>query len=82
MDNPIRRPEEILAYRRLSQILGPERKPLWTVGPADRAHAAIELMANKDIGFLVVLGILASVLGIGPSGETEALLRSIQGADC
>jgi len=25
---------------------------------------------------------LSSVLGIGPSGETEALLRSIQGADC
>ena len=69
MDNPIRRPEEILAYRPLRQILGPERKPLWTVGPADRAHAAIELMADKDIGFLVVL-------------EGEALVGVLSERDC
>ena len=40
MDNPIRRPEEILAYRPLRQILGARPKDLWTVGPADSALAA------------------------------------------
>ena len=55
MDNPIRRPEEILAYRTLLQILGSKPKPLWTVGPADNAHSALQLMSDKDIGFLVVL---------------------------
>ena len=55
MDNPIRRPEEILAYRPLRQILGGKPKPLWTVRPSDSALAALQLMADKDIGFLVVL---------------------------
>jgi len=55
MDSPIRRPEEILAYRPLRQILGVAPKNLWTVGPADSALAALQIMADKDIGFLVVL---------------------------
>src|SRR6186997_1834829 len=55
MRNPIRRPEEILAHRSLSQILGSTLKPLWTIGPADNALAALQLMADKDIGLLVVL---------------------------
>jgi CBS domain-containing protein len=69
MDSPIRRPEEILAYRTLRQILDPVVKPLWTVGPADRAHAALELMADKDIGFLVVL-------------EGEAMVGVLSERDC
>ena len=55
MESPIRRPEEILAYRPLRQILGVAPKNLWTVGPADSALAALQIMADKDIGFLVVL---------------------------
>ena len=61
MANPIRRPEEILAFRPLWQILGPTVKSVWSVGPADNAHAAIQLMADKDIGFLVVLDRAAMV---------------------
>jgi CBS domain-containing protein len=55
MDRPLRRPEEILAFRSLREILGAKAKTLWTVGPADSAHAALERMADKNIGFLVVL---------------------------
>ena len=64
MEPPIRRPEEILAYRPLRQILGSKPRPLWTVAPADSARAALQLMAEKNIGFLVVLeqGALVGVL--------------------
>jgi hypothetical protein len=55
MDHPIRRPEEILAYRPLRQILGSEPWALWTVGPADNVLTALRIMADKNIGFLVVL---------------------------
>ena len=53
MDHPLRRPEEILAYRSLKQMLKPGA--LWTVGPADGVLAAARIMAEKNIGFLVVL---------------------------
>jgi signal-transduction protein with cAMP-binding, CBS, and nucleotidyltransferase domain len=64
MDQPIRRPEEILAYRPLRQVLGPRPKELWSVGPADSASVALQLMADEDIGFLVVLdrGAMVGVL--------------------
>ena len=54
MDHPLRRPEEILAYRSLKQMLKP--RALWTVGPADSVLVAARIMAEKNIGFLVVLG--------------------------
>jgi CBS domain-containing protein len=64
MDHPIRRPEEILAYRPLRQILEAKPKALWAVAPSDNVLTAIRLMADKDIGFLVVLDrdMLAGVL--------------------
>src|SRR4030095_12671853 len=64
MDQPIRRPEEILAFRPLRQILGAGAKELYSVGPADSAFAALQIMADRDIGFLVVLerGALVGVL--------------------
>jgi len=55
MDSPLRRPEEILAYRSLREILGTKSRPLWSVGPADSAFSALRIMAEKNIGFLVVL---------------------------
>ena len=55
MDHPLRRPEEILAYRSLKQILTAKPKSLWTVGPKDNALTAMRLMAEKNIGFLVVV---------------------------
>jgi CBS domain-containing protein len=55
MDRPIRQPEEILAYRSLQAILAARARALWTVSPADSVLAALQIMADKDIGFLVVL---------------------------
>ena len=55
MDSALRRPEEILAYRSLREILGAKSRPLWSVGPADSAFSALRIMAEKNIGFLVVL---------------------------
>jgi CBS domain-containing protein len=64
MDSPIRRPEEILAYRSLQQILASRQRALWTVNPADNVLTALQTMADKGIGFLVVLeqGAMVGVL--------------------
>src|SRR6516165_6026345 len=64
MEPPLRSPEEILAYRSLHQILESKPKALWTVGPADSALTALQMMADKNIGHLVVLerGTLVGVL--------------------
>jgi hypothetical protein len=53
MDNPIRRPEEILAYRSLRLILASKPKALWAVSPADSVLKALQIMAEKDIGLVV-----------------------------
>ena len=55
MDHPLRRPEEILAYRPLRQILAAKPDVLWTVGPGDTALSAMQLMASKNIGLVVVM---------------------------
>ena len=49
---------------RLQQILASKPRDLWTVGPADSALTALQIMADKDIGFLVVLerGAMVGVL--------------------
>ena len=64
MDHLIRSPEEILAYRSLQRILASKPSALWSVGPADSVLAALQLMTDKNIGFLVVLerGALVGVL--------------------
>jgi CBS domain-containing protein len=55
MDRPIRRPEEILAYRPLQQMLASRSTALWTVRPTDSVLKALEIMADKDIGCLLVM---------------------------
>ena len=55
MDNPIRRPEEILAYRSLRRILASKPEALWTVTPADSVLTAEQMMADKNIGLVVVM---------------------------
>jgi CBS domain-containing protein len=55
MDFLLRRPEQILAYRPLKQILAAKPKALWTVGSKDSARSAMQLMADKDIGLVVVM---------------------------
>jgi CBS domain-containing protein len=62
MDHPLRRPEEILAYRKLKEIL--KSPTVWAVGPKDSVLAAVRVMDERNIGFLVVLenGAIAGVL--------------------
>jgi CBS domain-containing protein len=55
MVQTIRRPEEILAYRSLRQILVSKPKGLWTAGPGDSIQSALQTMADKNVGLLVVL---------------------------
>jgi CBS domain-containing protein len=64
MDNPIRQPEEILAYRPLRRILASKPRDLWAVTPTDNVLTALQIMVDKDIGLLVVMdrGTLAGVL--------------------
>ena len=64
MDHPLRRPEEILAYRSLKQVIAAKPRSLWTVGPKDNALTAMRLMADKNIGLVVVTehGAIAGVL--------------------
>ena len=64
MVQSIRRPEEILAYRSLKQVLAAKPTALWTVGPGDNALTAMRLMAEKNIGLVVVTehGAIAGVL--------------------
>jgi len=55
MHRPIRRPEEILAYRSLQTIIASKPAAVWSVAPPDSIQAALQLMSDKDTGFLVVL---------------------------
>jgi len=63
MDHPLRRPEEILAYRSLKEILAAKPKALWTVGPRDSSLSAMHLMADKNIGLVVVME-KGSIVGV------------------
>jgi CBS domain-containing protein len=69
MDNPIRRPEEILAYRSLRKILSSKPRALFTVRPNDSVLTALQLMADKNVGFLVVM-------------EKEAVTGVVSERDC
>ena len=69
MNSPLRRPEEILAYRPLREILGAKPRSLWSVGPADSAFSSLRIMAEKNIGFLVVL-------------EKDAVVGALSERDC
>ena len=69
MDHPLRRPEQILAYRPLKQILAAKPRALWTVGPRDNALSAMHLMADRNIGLLVVM-------------ENKAIVGVLSERDC
>jgi signal-transduction protein with cAMP-binding, CBS, and nucleotidyltransferase domain len=55
MSTSIRQPEEILAYRPLRAVLSSKPRALWSVGSKDSAITALKLMADKDIGCVVVV---------------------------
>jgi len=54
MEPPIRRPEEILAFRSLREVLAAKTRTLWSVDPTDSVLSALQIMADKDIGCVVV----------------------------
>jgi CBS domain-containing protein len=55
MEHPLRRPEEILAYRPLKQIMAAKPETVWTVKVSDSLMSAMRLMTNKNIGLVVVM---------------------------
>jgi CBS domain-containing protein len=80
----LKTPEEIVPFRSLAQILAAKPGGVHTVSPTDTAYAALLAMAEKKVGFLVVLdgGRLAGVLSerdytrkLIPSGRTAQEAR-------
>ena len=55
MDHPLKSPEELLPYRTIKQILAARPGGVHAASPADTALSALKSMAEKYIGFLVVL---------------------------
>jgi len=55
MDRSLKTPEELLPYRTLKQILAARPGGVHAASPADTALSALRSMAEKYIGFLVVL---------------------------
>ncbi len=51
----MRNPEQILAYRSLREMVGSDPQQVWSVSPSDTLLTALRLMADKNIGFVVVL---------------------------
>jgi hypothetical protein len=54
MDNPLRRPEEILAFRTLREIFAPRPRQVWSVGPTDSALTALQIMTKTAAVFVVI----------------------------
>jgi len=69
MDSPLRQPGEILAYRSLKAVLASKARVLWSVGPQDSVTRAVRLMADHDIGCVVVL-------------ETDRIAGIVSERDC
>ena len=55
MESPIKTPEQLLAYRPLEQVLANKPTGAYSVAPDDSVYRALELMADKSIGFVVVI---------------------------
>jgi CBS domain-containing protein len=54
MESAIKTPEQLLRYRSLQQVLGDKPAGVYAVEPSDSVLSAIQLMADKNIGFVVV----------------------------
>lgn len=55
MDPVIRSPEQLLAFKPLSRVLATKTPGAHSVAPNTSVFTALQLMANKAIGFLLVL---------------------------
>ena len=73
----IRRPEEILAFRQLRQILASKPRSLWSVAPTDSVMSALQVMSDKDIGCVVVLegGALVGIVSERDCARRTVLTR-------
>ena len=77
-------PDETVPFRTLLQILAAKPAGVFSVSPTDTARAALEVMAERRVGFLVVLegGRLAGVISerdytrkLVPSGRSAEQAR-------
>jgi CBS domain-containing protein len=55
MKLPLRTPEQLLAYKSISQLLAAKSTGVASVSPSSLVFDALLLMENRNIGFLVVL---------------------------
>jgi len=55
MPRHLKTPDEIVPFRTLTQMLDAKATGVYSVAPADTAHAALVAMAERRVGFLVVL---------------------------
>jgi CBS domain-containing protein len=55
MDNPLRTPEQLLAFKPLKRVLAAKAPGTHAVAPSMSTLDALRVMADKEIGFLVVL---------------------------
>ncbi len=64
MHQRLRRPEEILAFRPLRQVLAWKPPDVWSVRPDDSVLTALRMMADRNIGLVLVLdrGSIAGVV--------------------
>jgi CBS domain-containing protein len=54
MEPPIKTPEQLLRYRSLDQILADKGNVVYAVSPNESVFSALQLMAEKNIGFVTV----------------------------
>ena len=54
MKSPFKTPEQMLAYRPLKQVLAGKPPGAYGIGPDDSVFSALQLMAAKGTGFVVV----------------------------
>jgi len=72
----LKTPEEIVPFRTLAQILAAKPGAVYSVRPTDTAHAALVAMAEKRVGFLLVLDGKALAGVISERDYTSKLIPS------
>lgn len=55
MDRSLKTPDQLLQYRSLEQILAAKPAGVFSLAPGASVFSALQLMADKGVGFLVVL---------------------------
>ena len=55
MESPLKSPEQLLSYKDISQLLAAKSTGVVSVAPGSSVFDALQLMQDRDIGFLVVL---------------------------